>query len=341
MPAFAFLAALIGAGFASGREIQQFFARFGPCGLLFALACAAQIAFLSRAMMIACQRFHAYSLPHLCSAVLPPAGARAGSILFWILLCVTASTMLCAGGELFALVFPVRTAYAIGFALTLAWGVLGAVRSLRFLGALGGLLMPLLTVLLLFLLFLKPHSLLSTHSTPPLWTGALISLSYAPLNLALCAGVLCEAARTLSPRRIRKTVIVFSLAAGALLLLGTTVLLRHQAQLRDATLPFVVLSARLGRAGFLSSAVALYLAVLSTLTALLRALYASFERQAKQRAGCVLSTLACTLCALFGFDPLISAAYPALGVLCAAMLLLILLYARLKSPNDSASTRCG
>lgn len=342
MPAFAFLAALIGAGFASGREIQQFFARFGSFGLLFALVSAAELTFLSFALMSACRRFHAHSLPQLCKIVLPPAAARWSNVLFFLLLCITSGAMLCAGGELFALVFPVRIAYAAGFILTLVWSVLGAVHSLRMLSALGGLLAPLLTVLLFALLFLKPQNLLSVHPQPALWTGAVLSLSYAPLNLALCAGVLCETALTLSPRRLRTAVAGFSLAAGTLLMLGTAVLLRHQAQIHAHALPFIVLSAKLGRAGFLISAIVLYLAVLSTLTALLRALYASSEpNQEKQRAGCVFSTLACALCALLGFDQLISAAYPALGALCAILLLFVLLRARLKSPSDNASTRCG
>ena len=130
----------------------------------------------------------------------------------------------------------------------------------------------------------------------------------------LAGGVVCETAAVLDRRAARRAARLFALGFSALLLLGVGVLRRHHAQIQAQALPFVVLCARLGKAGFYACALMLYLAVLSTLAALLRALYglwgaytpsaASDARQKKkiQRTGCASLTLACALCALLGLD---------------------------------------
>lgn len=336
--AFAFIAALIGAGFASGKEIEQFFARFGAWGLLLAALCALMLFALTYALLIVCRRFQASSVPALCARVAPHGCAVLCRWLLTLLLCDSAGAMLCAGGELLSLLLPLRAAYWLGFAITLGWGVFLSVRSLRALGMLGRLLVPLMAALLLLLLRLKPVQVLSISPRPSPVLGLGLALCYAPLNLALSGGVICEAAQTLDARKSRSAACSFALGTGMLLMLGTLVLMRHQGQIQSAALPFVVLCARLGKPGFYACAAMLYLAVLSTLTALLRALWNTPDAQiplfscfpcaispeVKQRAGRVLSTLACALCALVGFDRLIAAAYPVLGALCGVMLLLVL-----------------
>ena len=325
--AFAFIAALIGAGFASGREIQLFFARFGVWGLLFAALCGLELFVLTTALLRACRRFQVHSVPELCRHVAPAWCATLCQALLILLLWASSGAMLCTGGELFSLLFPLRAAYPLGFTLTLLWGVLLALHSLRALGLLGGILVPLMAALFLLLGRLEPTRMLSVSPQPSIVLGLLLAAGYAPLNLALSSGIICESAQSLPTRAHRTTALVFALGAGGLLLSGTSVLLRHQGQIQSAMLPFVVLSARLGKPGYYACAVILYLAVLSTLTALLRAQYALIFPHVKQRAGRVLTTLACTLCALMGFDQLIGTAYPALGVLCTAMLLFVLLRA--------------
>lgn len=332
--ALAFIAALIGAGFASGREIQLFFARFGAWGLLFSVLCGLELFILTTTLLRVCRQFQARSVPELCARVAPAWCATLCQALLVLLLWASSGAMLCTGGELFSLLFPLHVAYPLGFALTLLWGVLLALHSLRALGLLGGVLIPLMAVLFLLLGHLEPAHVLSVAPQPSIGFGLLIAASYAPLNLVLSSGVICESAQALPARSRRTTALVFALGASGLLLSGTSVLLHHQGQIQSAMLPFVVLSARLGKPGYYVCAVILYLAVLSTLTALLRAQYALIFPYVKQRAGRVLTTLACTLCALMGFDHLIGIAYPALGVLCTAMLLFVLLRASIHHTSE-------
>ena len=108
--ALALLGGVIGAGFASGREIAHFFVshgRFAPAAVLTAsLTLAALFCLLSDRLA----RAGVSSLGALCRVRF---GARLGRLcgaLFVLLCAVTGGTMLAACAELTALLLPVRHA---------------------------------------------------------------------------------------------------------------------------------------------------------------------------------------------------------------------------------------
>ena len=107
--------------------------------------------------------------------------------------------------------------------------------------------------------------------------------------------------------------------------LGNAVLLRHGASVERSSLPFVALSMRLGPAGYVLCAAVLGLAVLSTLTAAMRAL--RDEAGLSARGGDVLCAACCLLSGVFGFDRLIGKGYPLLGAVCAVFLCALLVRA--------------
>ena len=108
--ALALLSGVIGAGFASGREIVRFFAVHGAMAYAAAACAIAVLAFLF--LRLCTQMTHAgcTSLDALCRVRF---GQRLGGLcatLFLILCAVTGGAMLCALGELGALMLSVRHA---------------------------------------------------------------------------------------------------------------------------------------------------------------------------------------------------------------------------------------
>lgn len=155
--ALALLSGVIGAGFASGREIVRFFARSRRDGLYSP----------SPLRLPRCWR-----CSHFCPSVWPPKGrpafpglcrarfgARVGGVcgaLFFLLSAVTGGAMLAACAELSALVWPIRHAYALGFAVTAVLAALLCAFETRGLAVVGGALCGLLPILLIRLLLLPP-----------------------------------------------------------------------------------------------------------------------------------------------------------------------------------------
>lgn len=127
--------AVVGAGFASGKEVWQFFARYG----VFSWGWIA----LSTATMVLWIR-QILDLPD--GRMLLPAGrfSAAGRWSLILLLLSAAGAMTAAAGELAALTLPVHFARSIGAGCTLIFCLWACTRPLRLLARLGCVLLPLI-----------------------------------------------------------------------------------------------------------------------------------------------------------------------------------------------------
>lgn len=322
--AFALCAAVIGAGFASGQEIMRFFAQYGNWGIAGAVLAACLMALIALKIMNLSHAYDADSLPLLCSRAISPIAGHICHALFAALLVISGGAMCAASGELFALTMPFHGAYLIGFLFTLLVSHFLSLRSVRILGYIGQLIAPLMAAFYLLLLSRTPRVSVSIALPVKGFPDAFVMAAlYAPLNMILSGGILCEAGGKLGTAARKKTSGIFLALMLLLLLLSTSVLVKNAPILSFSALPMVALSARLGLLGFFMSALLLYAAVLSTLIAILRALFCLPHTQNK-RAHQALSSLACALCGAIGFEKLVGGVYPALGIGCAVLLVSLL-----------------
>ena len=130
---------------------------------------------------------------------------------------------------------------------------------------------------------------------------------------------------SLSREKQKRSVALFCLLFGAMLLLGVSVCRRHTQSILLQPLPFVWLSRSLGAGGYRLIALCLYAAALSTLCATLcaavRLLLPAGRRALRLGLACLFSLLFARL----GFGRIVQSAYPILGAVCAALLLLLCL----------------
>ncbi len=298
--AWELLGAVVGAGLASGREIASFFGRYGAWGYAGAALAAATLYLLG-------------------GAELPPAWRgrwpeRLWRVLTSLLLVVTGGAMLAGAGEVAALTVPLHGAYWLGMAATLLLAWLLARYTVAGLAWVSRAMLTVLGGLILLGMTLPPmRAAALTEASVP--SALLRGVTYGGFNAALMRPVM-EGAQGMSYKTRRRCLLMACGMAGALLLAGQTVLMRHPALLGEA-MPFVRLMAQLGRAGYVLGAAALYLAILSTLTVCIRSL-----------GGGVIPLAGIILTALLGFSGVVDAAYPLLGGACAAMLALAALSGR-------------
>lgn len=320
--AFALLGGVIGAGFASGREILRFFAGHGRMANA-AITCALMVlSVLFLRLPAQMEEYNAGSLVQLCRIRL---GRRFGLFcggLFMLLCAVTGAAMLAACAELGALLLPCRHAYAVSMGCSLLLSLLFALWGLSGIALPGALLAVMLPVLLARLCALPTgEACFLPTMTPDLPIRAITDGAvYGALSAAQMAGMLAQLAA--QPRKNRlHAVLLFTLLFGGMLHLGTAVCRRHMPAIIHQPLPFVYLSRALGASGYRLVALCMYAAALSTLCAMLRALMPAMPnlRHALDAAA------ACLLISLLGFDTLIARGYPLLGALCAGLLLVLCL----------------
>lgn len=278
------LGAVVGAGLASGREIAAFFTQYGTCGT---------IGILISALTLAC--LTGTEMPSSWQGRWP---AKVWSLLLAALLVATGGAMLSGSGVVAALFLPLRDAEMIGMVLTFLLAWLLAYHTKAGLAWVSRLLLFLLTSLLLLGFALPVQDAAALPSANPCMAFAKC-LTYAGFNAALQTSLL--AAKAASPDVKRRSIRWAACLLGVLLLLGHGVLLRHSALLAES-MPFIRLTAPLGRPGYVLGACCMYLAILSTLTAVLRGL--------KRR---LLPIFCVAWISLFGFAGVVETVYPLLG----------------------------
>lgn len=322
--ALALLSGVIGAGFASGREIDRFFAGHGAMSGAAILCALLTLHALFIRLPAQLERAGVSSLSGLCRVRFGRAMGLALTMLFVLLSAITGGAMLSACAELGALVLPTRHAYGLCMGFTLALGAVLAFLGIPGLAAAGAGLCALLPVLLLRLLSLPAgEACFLPAMTPDLPVRACVDgAAYGALNAAMLAGAL-PMLLTLKPGRRRKASLLFCALFGALLLLGTLVCRHHRQAIALMPLPFVYLSRALGAGGYTLVALCMYAAALSTLCTMLCALARCLPLP--RPTSLALGAVACLLFAMIGFGRIVQSGYPVLGALCAALMLLLCL----------------
>ena len=287
------MAAMVGAGFASGREIMRFFSRYGAFSWVLVGFAAGVTVFMIRRMLS-----------------LEENDSRAGRIMLSLFYVTLGGSMTAAAGELWALTVPVPYARTLGSAVTLCGCLIVADGPLKRLAWFGRALIPLLLAVMVLCLRLPGTEGERKSVSWQEGTLALLSAAgYCGLNGMTAAGVLRG---SWSCRDRNRITLMIGLVTAMLLALGNAALLPHARQLRDAPLPTVMLLRNYGKAGYDLSAAALYLAASTTLIAVLRGLTA-FSVPYLARYGKTVIGLAVMAVSLLGFGGIVGTAYPALG----------------------------
>ncbi len=288
------LGALVGAGFASGREIASFFARYGMWGYAGAALAAISLVWLAETDMTNawCHRWM----------------ERTWCVLLAALLTATGGAMLSGAGEVAALVIPMRGAYWCGMAVTLLLAWILACKTSVGLSWVSRMMFLVFIVVLIVGLTVREES---TAEIRNIFIPEALAkgVSYGGFNAALLIPVLQMAsgyAKRIKQRALR----IAGVIAFLLLFSGVAVLQRHPMLLYEA-MPFVQLLKGWGKWGYYLSASCLYLAVLSTLTACIRGLGKGY-----------LATVGIILVSLMGFGKVVDYAYTILGGACMLMLLM-------------------
>ena len=315
------VAAMVGAGFASGRELVVFFSGQGAPSWLGILIACAGAGFLTGSVAALAQRTGCRELPGVFSKAMGRGSGLAMEAVYAALLVLCAGAMLSTGATLGALTFPVHGSFLLGTAITLACGLLLTMR-----GALPSAGLFLVAMMVAWYLALgtgqNPDGV---HAGGSIVISAASGMIYAAFNATVAAGVVClGAGEEINPRRVG---LFTALLLAAMMIPANWALLRAGADTRQMMLPSVVMAERWGVAGYYLSIGALFLAVVTTLAAALSALRAQLSALGLKPGQALFFSCAAALAlSMAGLSALVGIGYPAMGVLCSVMLLILISY---------------
>lgn len=316
---FACAGAVVGAGFASGREMMAFFTRYGKHAWWLILLAAGVFGMLCLLCLRQASRCHGQKHWLQIFTGIQPWRKRMARLCSALLLCLTAGAMVSATGHMTALLWPHTWAYSIGAVGTLVAVWLMGFVSLRPLNGLGGLLTALLILSLMAALLWRSEE--AEVLFWPQWTAvelveaALRVIAYTAMNLTLAIGVVCRAAGTTRGEQLR-TAIGFSVVMLTLMLLSHKVYSGHPG-LTDAPFPMVVLLSAYGRGGFVLSVILMGLSAVTTLAAVICAFREMVECHVHSPVLQAVVTLGIPLAVSnAGFSGIVDSIYAPAGLIC-------------------------
>lgn len=233
--AFVYVGTVVGAGFATGREIVEFFLRFGWPGLAGILISGLMFTFLGAKMMLIAVRINAKSYQELNQYLFGQTLGKFVNVFMLVILLGVTSVMLSGAGAIFE--EQLGFSNQAGMIATIALSLFVMMKGVKGIFGVNVIVVPLLllfTVIVLFdsFIFRGPeiHNL-AAFSANPDWI--LSAVSYGAFNLSLAQAVLVPIASELKSERL---IIKGALIGGCLL---TLVLIASFLSL--STLPDVLL----------------------------------------------------------------------------------------------------
>ena len=283
--------AAVGAGFASGKEIASFFARYGRWGYAGIIASGAM-------MMLSYE-----PMPDRWRKRWPE---KLWKSLLSIILITTGGTMMAGAGEIWRNILPLKWSSCIGHIVSFCFCWLLAAKTKDGLAWMSRILFCFFTVILI-VSFCQPQSKGVMVSEYEPMAAIVSGVTHGGFNAALQWPMIANVHVPLLQRKaaVRKAAMFLM----AVMTAGLALMLRHP-NLIGESMPFMIMIRGVGRTGYYAFALCLYLAVLSTLTACMKAVKCSLM----PISGMIL--ISCV-----GFQDAVSGIYPVLGAVSALILL--------------------
>ncbi|MBD8005694.1 YkvI family membrane protein [Bacillus norwichensis] len=203
-----YVGTIVGAGFATGREIVEFFTRFGFYGTVAIILAGVLFIVLGSKIMLVAIDIKAKSFEQLNEYLFGPHLATVMNIFLMIMLTGVCAVMMSGAEALFTeqLGLPARTGVAITIVLTLI--VMAA--GMKGLFAVNTFVVPMMVIFNFFVMFivLKTGSRVFSTNEVLNWRlggkAVLSAFSYAAFNLALAQAVLVPMAAEIKDRSVIK-----------------------------------------------------------------------------------------------------------------------------------------
>lgn len=324
--AFTYIGTVVGAGFASGKEIVEFFVQYGTQGLVGILLATALFIWAGTRVMLISYRIQANSYQDVSTYLF---GHPFGTVFNTLLLTVlfgTTSVMLAATGAIFWESFQLPSQVGIWISMLMIFVVTR--KGLFAIHRVNSIFVPMLIVFtLLVFLYTQPWEdpILISESTRPLtWFSS--PFYYVALNVTLTQAVLVPIGRhSTSEKPLIAGGIIGGLGIGLLLILAFFSLSAEMPGIQHAEMPMIALLQGVGRGIPLLFSLLVYAEIFSTLVANVFGLAEQLRLVTRLRGPTILFGILviCYFISFIGFSSLLRFLYPLFGQLVAFFLVML------------------
>lgn len=327
--AFTFIGTVVGAGFASGKEVMQFFTRFGHWGPLLIVLSTFFFVWIGAKVMLLAADLKAKSYEDLNKHLFGDhAGRLISHIMLIVLLCVNA-VMLAGAGTIFS--EHLNIGYQSGLLITIAGCFLllrNGIESIMIINSIVVPVMMAFTALLVFDTLQEPgaNRWLTLASDLSPWAAGLSPFLYAAFNLAMSQAVLVPLGTAIGDARtLRRGAWLGGIGIGVLLLSGHMTLSARMPGISQFDIPMGGIARELGPWIHWIFVLLIFMEIFTTLVADTYGLTLQLNSRTGLAPWLITAVLLsfCFVIGQFGFGTLLSTLYPTFGLFSLGWLFLI------------------
>lgn len=319
--AFTYVGTIVGAGFATGQEILQFFTKYGAAATVTIIIAGLLFIWLGTKMMLLARSIRAVSYEDLNKYLFGPKAGEWFSLFTLVMLFGITTVMLAGGGSVFNEHF--HLSYQTGLLLTLMLAYWIITKGLQAIITVNSVVVPLMIVFCLLVVLSAAGSpnagnwltLDSDRSALQIWTAPLL---YASYNLATAQAVLVPLGASAADRKsIVRGGILGGILITSMLLAGHFALASQMPGITQFEIPMGHLIASLGSAVQLLFVGVIFGEIFTTYIANVYGL----TLQIRERTGwtekpiIAVILIGTYLIGQIGFSKLLSTLYPLFGLL--------------------------
>jgi uncharacterized membrane protein YkvI len=328
--AFTYMGTVVGAGFATGQEILQFFTRFGYWGALTIVLSTVLFVWLGAKMMLIASDISAKSYEDVNKALFGERFGRWVSHFMIIVLFGVNAVMLAGAGSIFNENWNIS--YQSGLLITLVGCYFLVRKGMSAILTINSIVVPvmlLFTVIIIMDTINTPGSnrwmLLTTEYSPfAAWASPFL---YAAFNLSMSQAVLVPLGAEVRDRKIIVAgAWVGGIGIGFMLLVGHIALSLYMPGIQQFAIPMGGIARELGQGVQLIYIFLIFSEIFTTLVADIYGLTLQLQERLKvSRTLITLAVLAvCYITSQIGFGPLLSTLYPLFGLFSLGWLALLM-----------------
>ncbi|MBJ6361582.1 hypothetical protein ACFOQM_09825 [Paenibacillus sp. GCM10012307] len=325
-----FMGTVVGAGFASGQEILQFFTRFGFIGAFTILLVTVIFIWLGAKMMLLAAEINAVSYEDLNRNLFGERLGQLVSIFMMIVLLGVSGVMLAGAGSIF--LEHLNISYQTGLLLTLCACFFILRKGLQAILTVNSIVAPIMllfTIIMLFKTLETPSSgrwleLVNDYSPWAAWTSPFLYTAY---NLSLGQAVLVPVGAKIKNRSaIIGGAWIGGIGIGFMLLVGHITLSANMPGITQYAIPMGGIAKQLGQGVQWIFIFLIFSEIFTSLIANAYGLTALLQRRLKWRQDLVIFSVLFLsfLLSQFGFGTLLSTLYPIFGLISLGWMALIL-----------------
>ncbi|TJY41363.1 hypothetical protein E5161_13175 [Cohnella pontilimi] len=327
--AFTFIGTVVGAGFASGREVMQFFTRFGHWAPLLIVLATSFFVWIGAKVMLVAAEIKAKSYEDLNKHLFGERYGRWVSHGMLLVLIAVNAVMLAGAGSIFS--EHLNLSYQSGLLITMfaCYAVLqNGMKSIMTINTFVVPVMIVFTAVLLFDTLASPgtdhRAALGVDVSP--WAAWLSPFLYAAFNLAMSQAVLVPMGSAVAdPKILRRGAWLGGIGIGLMLLAGHLTLAARMPGIAEFEIPMGGIALEFGAWIHWIFVLLIFMEIFTTLVADVFGLTLQIEERIHMSKKLIIGVLLlfCFFVGQFGFGPLLSTLYPLFGMLSLGWLFLM------------------